>query len=88
MNRTSWAIGIGLVLLATQIGFAQQPSPPGATTKAITPAGWTSENPGISKSACPPGHYVVGLEAKGSPRSTKYCIGCVQAIRVLCQTLQ
>jgi hypothetical protein len=87
MKKTS-ILGLAFLLFASQAAFAQQPAPKGADAKAITPAGWTSANPGISKSACPPGHYVVGIEAKGSPGSTKYCIGCVQAVRVLCQTLQ
>jgi hypothetical protein len=31
---------------------------------------------------------MVGVEVEGSPNSTKYCIGCVSRLRVLCQSLQ
>jgi hypothetical protein len=40
-----------------------------------------------AKSLCPPGHYVFGLEAWRAPGSTRYCIGCLTGVRVICKPL-
>jgi len=44
-----------------------------------------SDDRGIS--TCEPGEYAVGVHIWGSPGSTKYCIGCVDGIQVLCRKL-
>jgi hypothetical protein len=38
-------------------------------------------------SVCPPGSYVFGVESWGAAASTKYCIGCMTGLRVLCRKL-
>jgi hypothetical protein len=55
-----------------------QPNPP------VT-GPWTSGNPGQSSSTCPKGNHVVGINVQGSPTSTKYCIGCVVKLQVVCE---
>lgn len=36
---------------------------------------------------CPTGSYVTGVEWWGAPHSTKFCIGCLSSMRVLCRPL-
>ena len=36
---------------------------------------------------CPDGYYAVGINWWGSPGSTKYCIGCLSGIQVICHKL-
>jgi hypothetical protein len=36
---------------------------------------------------CPPGQVPVGLKAWGSPDTTRYCIGCLTGVALLCQPL-
>ena len=38
-------------------------------------------------SLCPPGSYVFGIESWGAAPSTRYCIGCMTGLRVLCRRL-
>jgi hypothetical protein len=81
-------LSTALILLTSQAVVAQPAKPDDAKAKAVTPAGWTNGNPGSSKSQCPSGAYAVGVEVEGSSSGTKYCVGCVSRLRVLCQTLQ
>lgn len=59
-----------------------------AIPMAASSANWTNSNPGLSKSQCQSSQYVIGVEAEGAPSRTKYCVGCVMRLRVICQTLQ
>ena len=34
---------------------------------------------------CPIGYYAVGIQAWGSPGSTKYCIGCLTGVALICK---
>jgi hypothetical protein len=34
---------------------------------------------------CPKGQYAVGVRWWGAPGSTRYCIGCLSGIQILCQ---
>lgn len=36
---------------------------------------------------CPDGHYASGINWWGSPGSTRYCIGCLSGIQVVCRRL-
>lgn len=36
---------------------------------------------------CPPGQVPVGLKAWGSPTTTRYCVGCLTGVSLLCQPL-
>jgi hypothetical protein len=36
---------------------------------------------------CPAGYYASGINWWGSPDSTRYCIGCLSGIQVLCSKL-
>ena len=36
---------------------------------------------------CPDGSYAVGVNWWGSPGNTKYCIGCLSGIQIICRRL-
>lgn len=45
--------------------------------------GGTSYNPTL----CPDGHYAVGIRSWGAPGATRYCVGCLVAVQVICKPL-
>src|SRR5437868_8017278 len=89
----------GLMVAAVQPLWAQDQSQQPAIlgngqpyTATAAPSGpttgpWTSGNPGNSSSTCQPGEYTIGVEVIGSSPGTKYCVGCVARLRVICQHL-
>lgn len=58
----------------------------GAKQSAPTVSGPQSPVPNAD-STCPPGSYVVGVKSWGAPGSTRYCIGCMTGVQVICQHL-
>ena len=92
------AIAIATVLgiaMGVNSSLAQQPSQNIGTMATGAPAvlagpmtgPWTNPNPGLSHSQCQPGEHAIGLEVEGAPGPTKYCIGCIMRLRVICQHL-
>jgi ABC-type sugar transport system permease subunit len=37
---------------------------------------------------CPTGYYATGINWWGSPGSTRYCIGCLSGIQVICRKIR
>lgn len=84
----SLLIASALVLGMPSVVLAAQTTGQAAKPMKETQGNWAGGNPGNATSKCPAKHYMVGIEVQGSPGSTKYCIGCVQRVRVICQELQ
>jgi hypothetical protein len=75
ITKLALVISSVLVLCATAMA---QPNPAPVTGP------WTSGNPGQSSSTCPKGNHVVGVNVQGSPKSTRFCVGCVSKLQVVC----
>ena len=52
-------------------------------------SGWTEPSGGVAVAypaqICAAGSYAVGIRAWGSPDTTRYCIGCLTGVAVLCK---
>jgi hypothetical protein len=42
---------------------------------------------GYPESRCPDGHYAVGIRSWGTTPGVRYCIGCLQAVQLICRPL-
>jgi hypothetical protein len=58
-------------------------NPAAAPFQPTAPSGSTANS--YPTQSCPVGYYAAGIQAWGSPGSTRYCIGCLTGVALICK---
>ena len=75
-------IALGAPLNTLSQGLSTS-NPAAAPVQPTAPSGSTANS--YPPQFCPPGYYAAGIQAWGSPGSTRCCIGCLTGAALLCK---